>query len=55
LLEEIVDRFGKLPPAGANLDGRSSPARFKRALWRGESLYAAPGVIVISFKPNPLH
>jgi len=36
LLEEIVDRFGKLPAAGPDADRRAPPARDRQALWRGQ-------------------
>ncbi len=36
LLEEIVDRFGKLPPQAPDADRRAPPARAGQALRRGE-------------------
>lgn len=52
LLEEIVDRFGKPPPQAQNL----IDVHRLRVLARPYGVVkvdAAPGVILISFKPNP--
>jgi len=52
LLEEIVDRFGKLPPQAQNL----IDVHRLRVLARPYGVVkvdAAPGVIHITFKPNP--
>ncbi|TFY96731.1 transcription-repair coupling factor [Ramlibacter rhizophilus] len=52
LLEEIVDRFGKLPPQAQNL----VDVHRLRVLARPYGVVkvdAAPGVIVIAFKANP--
>jgi transcription-repair coupling factor (superfamily II helicase) len=52
LLEEIVDRFGKLPPQGQTL----IDVHRLRVLARPYGVVkvdAAPGVISVTFKPNP--
>ncbi|MEJ7931273.1 transcription-repair coupling factor [Ramlibacter sp. AN1015] len=52
LLEEIVDRFGKLPPQAQNLIDVHRLRVLARA-YGVVKVDAAPGVIHISFKPNP--
>ena len=52
LLEEIVDRFGKLPPqAQALIDVHR--LRVLSQPWGVQKVDAAPGVITINFRPNP--
>ena len=52
LLEEIVDRFGKLPPQGQNLIDVHR-LRVMAKPYGVIKVDAAPGVTHISFKPNP--
>jgi transcription-repair coupling factor (superfamily II helicase) len=52
LLEEIVDRFGKLPPQAPDADRRAPPARAGQP-YGVVKVDAAPGVINITFKPQP--
>jgi transcription-repair coupling factor (superfamily II helicase) len=52
LLEEIVDRFGKLPPQAQTLMDVHR-LRVLSVPYGVIKVDAAPGVIVISFKPNP--
>lgn len=52
LLEEIVDRFGKLPPqAQALIDVHR--LRVLSQAYGVQKVDAAPGVITINFRPNP--
>jgi transcription-repair coupling factor (superfamily II helicase) len=52
LLEEIVDRFGKLPPQAQTLMDVHR-LRVLSVPYGVVKVDATPGVIVISFKPNP--
>jgi transcription-repair coupling factor (superfamily II helicase) len=52
LLEEIVDRFGKLPPQAQTLID-THRLRVLGQPWGVQKIDAAPGVIHIGFKPNP--
>ncbi|MDD0837728.1 transcription-repair coupling factor [Curvibacter sp. HBC61] len=52
LLEEIVDRFGKLPPQAQTLIDVHR-LRVLSAPYGVVKVDAAPGVITITFKPNP--
>jgi transcription-repair coupling factor (superfamily II helicase) len=52
LLEEIVDRFGKLPPQAQNLIDVHR-LRVLSQPYGVIKVDAAPGVIHITFKPNP--
>ena len=52
LLEEIVDRFGKLPPQAQTLIDVHR-LRVLSQPYGVVKVDAAPGVIQISFKPNP--
>jgi transcription-repair coupling factor (superfamily II helicase) len=52
LLEEIVDRFGKLPPQAQTLMDVHR-LRVMSVPYGVVKVDATPGVIVISFKPNP--
>jgi transcription-repair coupling factor (superfamily II helicase) len=52
LLEEIVDRFGKLPPQAQTLMDVHR-LRVLSVPYGVVKVDASPGVIVISFKPNP--
>ena len=52
LLEEIVDRFGKLPPQAQNLVDVHR-LRVMARPYGVVKVDAAPGVINITFKPNP--
>jgi transcription-repair coupling factor (superfamily II helicase) len=52
LLEEIVDRFGKLPPQAQTLID-THRLRVLGQPYGVQKIDAAPGVIHISFKPNP--
>jgi len=52
LLEEIVDRFGKLPPPAQTLIDVHR-LRVLSQPYGVQKVDAAPGVIHIAFKPNP--
>ncbi|KJS73830.1 MAG: transcription-repair coupling factor [Serpentinimonas sp.] len=52
LLEEIVDRFGKLPPKAQTLIDVHR-LRVLAAPYGVQKVDATPGLILISFKPNP--
>ncbi len=52
LLEEITDRFGKLPPQGQTLFDVHR-LRVLAKPYGVTKIDAAPGLMVISFKPNP--
>jgi len=52
LLEEIVDRFGKLPPQAQTLIDVHR-LRVLSQPYGVQKVDAAPGIINISFKPNP--
>ena len=52
LLEEIVDRFGKLPPQAQTLIDVHR-LRVLSQLYGVQKVDAAPGAITIGFKPNP--
>jgi transcription-repair coupling factor (superfamily II helicase) len=52
LLEEIVDRFGKLPPQAQTLVDVHR-LRVLSAPYGVVKVDAAPGVIQIAFRPNP--
>jgi transcription-repair coupling factor (superfamily II helicase) len=51
LLEEIVDRFGKLPTTGADAVRHAPPARAEPP-YGVQKIDAAPGVINITFRPT---
>ncbi|MBP7452336.1 MAG: transcription-repair coupling factor [Ottowia sp.] len=52
LVEELVDRFGKLPPQAQTLIDVHR-LRVLSQTYGVQKVDAAPGVITISFKPNP--
>ena len=52
MLEEITDRFGKLPPQGQTLFDVHR-LRVLAKPFGVSKIDAAPGLMVISFRPNP--
>ena len=53
LLEEIIDRFGKLPPQGADAVRRAPPARAGQALRRGQDRRRRRSVIEHHVQAEP--
>jgi transcription-repair coupling factor (superfamily II helicase) len=52
MLEELVDRFGKLPAQAQTLFDLHR-LRIQAKVWGVQKIEAAPGVISIHFRPNP--